>query len=481
MRLIQLTFTLFLTFTCLCADELGDQLQPLKRPTLASAKIVLKNLKLFESTAQNENKDLAVELAASIKKLFTCEHHIQVALKEQIAAEVTALNHEQSARDWMKPTAFKPDGNPKNAEHSLGKAATARNTAVKKVASTRQKLKTEMRNMDALIVSLYETQKIVPTVILASTMEALNSRSMGTDSFEMTVSSYAIDKLKVFIQNVNIWLQDAKSAESATNYEKAFRLYTKAKDKGGRKRNSLALAKKLEEQKLYGSACDYYEIADDFANATRLRKEHPKLLHDSFAKLNAEDLYAKVDPCCVRVLASSSNSKGLGTGFFFKRGGYILTNNHVIDGANELEVITSEGKKYLAQVIAKSKTPDLAVLKIDIPNHEVIKLGATESVKIGTSVALVGYPIKNLATATMNAGIVSNTNRIFDDNPCFQLDMTANHGNSGGPVMTKDGRVIGILTFGLGDTNIDRFNFAIRVDVIRQFLLKKLGRDFSEN
>jgi len=76
----------------------------------------------------------------------------------------------------------------------------------------------------------------------------------------------------------------------------------------------------------------------------------------------------------------------------------------------------------------------------------------------------------------MNSGQVSNVDRTFLDHPVYQLDLSANHGNSGGPVVDESGKVIGILTFGLGDLQIDRFNFAIRSEVVQAFIDEKLPK-----
>jgi len=195
--------------------------------------------------------------------------------------------------------------------------------------------------------------------------------------------------------------------------------------------------------------------------------------------LSNEELYAKVEPCCVRIRSKTKGSNGHGSGFFFKEGGYILTNNHVIDNGT-IEVVTSEGDTYKGQVLAQSKKYDLAVIKVDMDNHDVLPLGSSEAVKIGSPVALIGYPRLDMDTATMNSGMVSNTERTVYNIPCYQLDVTVNRGNSGGPVILKNGHAIGILTFKERDPDIDRFNFAVRIDVIREFLSRELDFSFPE-
>lgn len=459
---------------------LGESLRPLEKPDLTNAKRVISNLERIVSASRSPEKEAAAKMARAIKGLFTAEYRVTQALKYQDRAEREAREHENNAKDWMESTTFNSKGHPQHARESLLKARKVRLNAAKELKDSRQELRDEMRKMDLYIVSLYEAKELVPTVILSGAIEAMNERSLSRDYFELSISKTAIGNLREFLAHANRWQKAAEQAELAKNYEKAFRLYTRANDMVGRQRCSLALAKELEKQKLYGSACDYYETANDFASAVRIRKAYPELINDSFAQLNSEDLYAKASPCCVRIRTRTTGKRGLGSGFFFKRGGYILTNNHVIKDALEVEVVAGDGRKFSAQVVAQSDTPDLAVLRIGLEQHDILRLGSVESVKIGTPVVLIGYPLVDLATATMNAGMVSNTKRVFSDNPCFQLDVSANHGNSGGPVIDSHGRAIGILTFGLGDMNADRFNFAIRVDVVRKFLRAELGAGFGE-
>lgn len=460
---------------------MGELLRPLEKPDLANAKRVIAGLEKMIKTGAPQEREAAATMARAVKGLFTAEYRVTRAVQQRTRAEKEARGHENSAKDWMESTTFNTKGHPQHARESLSKARKVRADAAKDLGRARQALRDEMRKTDHLVVAMYEARQIVPTVILSGVVEAMNERSLDRQPFELSVSKTAIANLREFVAQANQWRHQAGLAERAGNYEKAFRLYTRANDREGRRRSALALAKELEEQKLYGSACDYYESADDFASAVRLRKQYPELIKDTFAELNAEDLYARASPCCVRVRTRRKDGKkGLGSGFFFKRGGYILTNNLVVKDALEIEVVAGDGRKWPARVIARADTPDLAVVRVAWEKHDVLKLGNAESVKTGSPVVLIGYPLVDLATATMNAGMISNTKRVFSNNPCFQLDVSANHGNSGGPVIDSRGRVVGVLTFGLGTMHADRFNFAIRVDVVRKFLRTELGAGFGE-
>ncbi len=462
------------------ADQIGEILRPLQNPSISSAKIVITGLNGYAASLTGKEKLEVERMANTIKTLFTEDYRVTVAISETLQGEKEAKKQEARAKDWLTPNAL-GSVNTIAANTALHKAKEIRTVTSTNLKNARLRLSDAMRNTDVLLNTAYKLNQDDRVIILFEMMNSINERSLAGQPFKPTVTATAVETLKEFKKNEQKWLVEAAAAERAANYEKAVLLFTKARNQEGRKRNAGKLGEVLEKNELFGSAIEYYEIAGNFERAKALKAAHPDLLADSFSMLNPEEIYAKSSPSCVRVVTEKNTAKNLGSGFFFKRGGYLLTNNHVVKGASEIEVKTEDGKAYRATVIASSEIPDLAVIKIDIEEHDTIKFSNSESIKIGSSVVLIGFPIKDLSTATMNTGRISNTNRIFNGNGCYQLDVSANHGNSGGPVLDAQGRMVGILTFGLGDSDIDRFNFAIRVDVIRKFLSENLGEDFSNN
>ena len=164
--------------------------------------------------------------------------------------------------------------------------------------------------------------------------------------------------------------------------------------------------------------------------------------------------------------------KGRGSGFIVSKDGQILTNNHVIQGADKITVTLSDGKTYPAEVLGKDPTYDLAVIKIE-PEGDlaVLELGNSEAVEVGEWVVAIGNPFGFEHTVTV--GVISAKNRSihardvnFDN--FLQTDAAINPGNSGGPLLNLEGKVIGINTAivpyaqGLG--------FAIPVDMAKQIM-----------
>jgi serine protease Do len=147
---------------------------------------------------------------------------------------------------------------------------------------------------------------------------------------------------------------------------------------------------------------------------------------------------------------------GLGSGVIIDEKGYILTNEHVVNGANEIEVTLSDGRKFKGVVKGADPRSDLAVIKIDADNLPIAKLGDSEKVRVGEWVVAMGNPfgfVMSNPQPTITAGIVSALHRSFSYTgldqvkyygDLIQTDAAINKGNSGGPLVNLRGEVIGI-------------------------------------
>src|ERR1700724_1588746 len=137
---------------------------------------------------------------------------------------------------------------------------------------------------------------------------------------------------------------------------------------------------------------------------------------------------------------------GQGSGFFISADGYAVTNNHVVDKADEVQVTTDDGKTYKAKVIGTDSKSDLALIKVEGGNFPYVKLADTQP-RIGDWVLAVGNPFGLGGTVT--AGIVSARGRDIGAGPYddfIQIDAAVNRGNSGGPTFDVEGEVIGVNT-----------------------------------
>ena len=177
---------------------------------------------------------------------------------------------------------------------------------------------------------------------------------------------------------------------------------------------------------------------------------------------------AKVRPAVVQVNVATSRGQGLGSGVIIDRRGYIVTNNHVVEGARRLEVVLYDGTKLPAQLVGTDPADDLAVVKITPPKADltVATLGDSSKSQVGQEVLAIGNPLG--ITQTVTNGIISAVGRNVSEGQngatipnAIQTDAPINPGNSGGALVDCDGKLIGVPT--AGATEIGRASCRERV------------------
>lgn len=164
--------------------------------------------------------------------------------------------------------------------------------------------------------------------------------------------------------------------------------------------------------------------------------------------------------------------KGTGSGVIISKDGYIVTNNHVVDFADNVNVSLSDNRKFVAKVVGTDARYDLAVLKIDASDLPVVQKGNSDNLKIGEWVLAIGFPY-DIGT-TVTAGIVSATHKkigVSDTRnsmeDLIQTDAVVNPGNSGGALVDANGRLVGINTAIQTRTgSYEGYSFAIPVSVM---------------
>src|SRR3990167_11004497 len=163
------------------------------------------------------------------------------------------------------------------------------------------------------------------------------------------------------------------------------------------------------------------------------------------------------------------------SGFFISKDGTILTNRHIVeDAALEYVVITSDGKTYPVSVISRSSSQDVAVLKVEGNNFDFIPLGDSKNINVGQTAIALGSDSGEFQN-TVSVGVVSGLNKVAaalnsvsgpeDLVALIQIDAATNLGNSGGPLVDLNGRVIGINTVGAPRENI---GFALPINLAKK-------------
>ncbi|XZI41614.1 S1C family serine protease [Clostridium perfringens] len=199
--------------------------------------------------------------------------------------------------------------------------------------------------------------------------------------------------------------------------------------------------------------------------------------------LTVPQVVEKVTPAVVGVSTKSlvrdqffnvKEQEGLGSGFIINEEGYVVTNYHVINGAQEVKVIFSDGKEVNAKVINYDAERDIAVIKItdDVKMPGIAQLGDSSTVKAGEEVIAIGNPLGKEFSSTVTKGIVSSPNRKMKTEngnvlDYIQTDAAINPGNSGGPLINSKGEVIGINTAKKVGEDIEGIGFAIPINEVK--------------
>lgn len=207
------------------------------------------------------------------------------------------------------------------------------------------------------------------------------------------------------------------------------------------------------------------------------------------------EVYERVSPAVVTVTTRVLRrnfffevvpEEGSGSGFVLDKEGNILTNYHVVAGAERIEVIFGGDTVYPARVVGLDRRNDLAVLKVDAPEEllQPVPLGTSSDLQVGQRAIAIGNPFGQFGR-TMTTGVISSLGRTLEGQDgrtitgVIQTDAAINTGNSGGPLLDSSGRVIGVNTAIFSPTGASAgVGFAVPVDTVRRVLpdLLELGR-----
>jgi S1-C subfamily serine protease len=183
----------------------------------------------------------------------------------------------------------------------------------------------------------------------------------------------------------------------------------------------------------------------------------------------------KVKPAVVRIDSGSGAQQGTGTGFIIASDGVIVTNAHVVEGSDTVQVTFEDGDDVEGKVLGSSPTVDLAVVKVNRSDLPTVKLGDSDSVQVGDAVVAIGNALglSDGSGLTVTTGIVSGLDRTVDVGVgetllnAIQTDAAINPGNSGGPLLDSAGRVIGINTAIANPGSSNNVGFAIAISSAR--------------
>ena len=195
-------------------------------------------------------------------------------------------------------------------------------------------------------------------------------------------------------------------------------------------------------------------------------------------QMSVVDIAKKAGPAVVGVVSKmkttsffgmTQEQQGGGSGIIIKSDGYIITNQHVIEGASSVTVVLSNGKEYEAELIGQDKKTDLAVIKINEKDLPVAELGESSALEVGELAVAIGNPLGQEFAGSVTVGVISALNRTMNVDgrqyTLIQTDAAINPGNSGGALVNKFGQVIGINTVKIGASGYEGMGFSIPIDI----------------
>lgn len=202
--------------------------------------------------------------------------------------------------------------------------------------------------------------------------------------------------------------------------------------------------------------------------------------YDTVDGMAGEDIYKKVNPSVVSVISTTSEGTGSGSGVIMSKDGYIITNNHVVDGAQSVSVQLSDGTSLDAKIIGTDEQTDLAVIKVT-PTSDLTaaEFGDSDELEPGEYAYAIGSPGGVQFANTITGGRISAINRDLTVNDrvmtLIQTDASINNGNSGGALINKYGQVVGITSAKLsgnafGSATVEGMGFAIPINTAKDIV-----------
>tara|TARA_B110000977_G_scaffold166542_1_gene214471 strand:+ start:379 stop:1650 length:1272 start_codon:yes stop_codon:yes gene_type:complete len=267
------------------------------------------------------------------------------------------------------------------------------------------------------------------------------------------------------------WIEDNTAASLNMTHEKFWEDYLR-----GLEKTEKISQDEFDLLTITGDLVIGQKINNDFEhlNITQKTKIYVNLKKKTYTfveELNGKNIYETQYLCNSQKTKSGENTGGSsGTAFFINNRGYLLTNNHVVEGCS-LSKITYKNNDYDAKLIATDKTLDLALLKAELKPKTFFNFSKDETKKLNT-IYVAGYPLgKGLSDdLKISSGIVSSLKGFEDNSNEIQIDAPINSGNSGGPIINENGDLIAIAVSGMAKDQTEGINFGIKSSAAERFL-----------
>ena len=202
--------------------------------------------------------------------------------------------------------------------------------------------------------------------------------------------------------------------------------------------------------------------------------------------MGLQDIYDKNIPAVVSITCTLNSGSSSGTGVVLSESGYLVTNAHVVEGAQSIEVLLTDGRTFAANLVGADSLSDLAVLYINATDLTPAEFGDSSQIRVGDAVVAIGDPLGVAFRGTMTDGIVSAINRDVQSEgrtmTLIQTNAALNSGNSGGPLINCFGQVIGINTMKIGiyadDAGVEGLGFAIPSSYVKEIVDQLISQGY---
>jgi serine protease Do len=317
-----------------------------------------------------------------------------------------------------------------------------------------------------------------------------NENNENNENIESNQSSEIIGTLESNESN--------RSSESSEMNGYAYReIIEKKPERSPRRLTALILAAGLGIGTIFGFGLDnFLPNSANSANSVYAAGVESTKIVQSGSVSPVVPIAEKVSPSIVAISLKTRSrdffgrvveGQGTGSGIIIDNQGHIVTNNHVVEDADDMVVILNSGKELEATLVGRDPQTDLAVIKVAPENLTIAELGDSSKLKVGELAVAIGSPMGTEYAGSVTAGIISGLNRKVSvgDNTIklIQTDAAINPGNSGGALVNSEGKVIGINTIKLAETTVEGMGFAIPINEAKPIIQdlinnKKISRPY---
>lgn len=439
-----LCLLIFLVPVLSTGSELGRVVLPLEEPTVAQARKVLDGLAALISEGDARTVTLGKKMERSVRRIFTAEHKVLEAKKKADEQEERAKQLDLNGRKWLRPNVHGRI-NKEAAQAAFEEARAIRLKSKWRREELSAEWAREVADFEKMLGDLEFSKEEQALLVLAETLVAMVERTPWVGRPELAFNAGRLAFLKERVANRDRWMLLGRAAEDAQDFELAYDFYRQSGDAKDRARVGRKHAEKLLVDGFPGSALNYLERIGEKEMAAALRRKYPSLPPESYRPLPPATLKRNVAPACVRLLTPG----GFQSGFFVKAGGYLVTCKYGLRNKEgeigQLRVVLEDGRSFRPELVRESDQGDLALLRIECGEHELIPVGVPEEAGSGSKLTLFGFASRERNTPEVLSGTVLKRENDENRQPILRVALDGSPGQRGGPFVSSRGRALGIF------------------------------------